>query len=192
MGAIESLPPPLKRHRLKADEYQRLGELGVLSPDLRVELIDGEIIELAPIGTRHWATVQRIDEALRAALGQRALVATQTSFRLDAYSEPQPDLGVYKRRDDFYATALPTPADTLLIVEVADSSARYDREIKLPLYARRGVPELWIVDLEAKLLRVYRQPRGDDYLLAQATATPGRVGIEAVPGVEVELGDLFV
>lgn len=191
MGALDLLPPPLKRHRLTADDYQRLGHLGVLSPDLRVELIDGEIIEMAPIGSKHWSMVHRLDELLKHALGKRALVAVQTSFRLDDHSEPQPDIGVFKRRDDFYAGALPTPADTLLIVEVSDSSARYDRQIKLPLYARRGVPELWIVDLDAKLLRIHREPQGDDYLKASATPAPGVVDFGALPGVVVDLNGLF-
>jgi Uma2 family endonuclease len=191
MGALDQLPPLLKRHRLRADDYQRLGSLGVLAPEARVELIDGEIIEMAPIGTRHWAMVSRLDELLKRAFGQRALVAVQTSFRLDDFSEPQPDLGVFKRRADHYAGALPTPADTLLIVEVSDTTARYDRQIKLPLYARCGVPELWIVDLEAKLLRMHREPQGDDYLKATATATPAVVEIAALPGVAVDLSGLF-
>lgn len=191
MGALDRLPPPLKRHRLSADDYQRLGETGVLPPDLRVELIDGEIIEMAPIGTRHRAMVSRLDRLLQRAVADRALVAVQTSFRLDPHSEPEPDIGVYRPRADFYATALPTPADTLLLIEVADSSLRYDREVKLPLYARRGVPELWIVDLDANLLRVHREPKGDDFLQVSATATPRTVGIAALPGVELDLGGLF-
>jgi Uma2 family endonuclease len=191
MGALDQLPPPLKRHRMKADEYQRLGEVGVLAPDQRVELIDGEIIEMAPIGSRHFAMVNRLDLLLKRAVGDQALVAVQTSFRLDDYSEPQPDLALYRQRADFYASALPTPADTLLVVEVAESSARYDRLIKLPLYARRGVPELWIVDLDAGLLRMYREPQGDDYLQASATATPGVVGVAALPDVTLDLTGLF-
>ncbi len=128
---------------------------------------------------------------LQQAVGDRALVAVQTSFRLDDYSEPQPDLALYRPRADFYAGALPTPADALLVVEVADSSARYDREIKLPLYARRGITELWIVDLDAGLLRMYSEPKGDDYLHANATATPGAVGFVALPGVTLDPTGLF-
>jgi Uma2 family endonuclease len=191
MGALDHLPSPLKRHRLKADDYRRLGELGVLAPELRVELLDGEIIEMAPIGSRHWAMVMRLDELLKQAVGKRAFVAVQTSFRLDDYSEPEPDIALFRRRDDFYAGALPTPLETLLVVEVADSSARYDREVKLPLYARCGVPELWIVDLDAKLLRMYREPSGGDYLQASATAAPGSTGIAALPDIAIDLGGLF-
>lgn len=191
MGALDQLPPPLKRHRMKADDYQRLGAAGVLLGDLRVELIDGEIIEMAPIGSRHWAMVTRLDRLFQRAAGERAIVAVQTSFRLDDYSEPEPDIALFKPRDDFYAGALPTPAETLLIVEVADSSARYDRYIKLPLYARRGVPEVWIVDLDAGLLRVHREPNGDDYLQATATSSPGVTVVTTLPGAAVDLTGLF-
>jgi Uma2 family endonuclease len=191
MGAIDQLPPPLKRHRLRADDYQELGRAGIIGPQMRVELLDGEIIEMAPIGTRHWAMVNRLDELLKQALGKLALVSSQSSFRLDDHSEPQPDLALFKRRDDFYAGALPTPADTLLLIEVADSSLRYDREIKLPRYARSGVPEVWIVDLEANLLRMHREPQGDDYLQLSATATPGVTALAALPGVTVDLTGLF-
>lgn len=191
MGALDHLPPPLKRHRLTADEYQRLGSLGVLAPDARVELIDGEIIEMATIGSRHWAMVNRLDRLLQRTVGDRAIVAVQTSFRLDDYSEPQPDIALFEPRADFYVGALPTPADTLLVIEVSDATARYDRQIKLPLYARRGVPELWIVDLDASLLRMYREPKGDDYLQASATPTPGTVGIAALPDVALDLSGLL-
>lgn len=191
MGAFDLLPPPLKRHRLTADEYQRLGATGVLPPESRVELIDGEIIDMAPIGSRHWAMVNRINEALMQAIDKQAIVSVQSSFRLDDHSEPEPDIGVFARRDDFYAHALPTAAETLLLVEVADSSVRYDREVKLPLYAQRGVPEVWIVDLDAKLFRVFRQPRGADYLDAQATPSPGVITLAALPDVTIDLGGLF-
>jgi Uma2 family endonuclease len=191
MGAIDPLPAPLKRHRLSADTYQRLGQLGVLDPELRIELVDGEIIEMAPLGSRHWAMVNRLDERLRQAIGQRAIVSTQSSFRLDEHSEPEPDIGVFERREDFYALALPTAAQTLLLVEVSDTSVRYDRDIKLPLYARNGVPEVWIVDLESGLLRIHRDPRGDDYLHTRATPAPGQVDMVALPGVTVDLSALF-
>jgi len=164
MGALDHLPPPLKRHRMTA-AHQQMGTAGVLPADLHVELIDGEIIEMAPIGSRHWAMVNRLDELLRQTVSKHAIVSTQSSFRLDDFSEPQPDLALFRRRDDFYAGALPTPVDTLLVVEVADSSARYDREVTLPLYARRGE--------------------------VSATPTPGVVGIATLQGVAVDLTGLF-
>ena len=191
MGALDQLPPPLKRHRMTADDYQRLGELGMFATDVRVELIDGEIIEMAPIGTRHWAMVSRLAHLFHRAVGDSAIVSSQSSFRLDDYSEPEPDIALFRRRDDFYAGALPTPADTILVIEVADSSARYDRQVKLPLYARRGVPEFWIVDLDAGLLRVHREPSGDDYLQVTASPSPGITVVAALPRISVDLTGLF-
>lgn len=191
MGAIDHLPPPLKRHRLRADDYQRLGRSGVFGPDLRVELLDGEIIEMAPVGTRHWAMVNRLGWLLKQTLGKRAIVSSQSSFRLDDHSEPQPDLALFKWRDDFYVAALPTPADTLLVIEVADSTLRYDSEIKLPRYAQRAVPEVWIVDLETNVLRMHRDPQGEDYLRCVVSAAPGVVDLTALPGVSIDLIGIF-
>ena len=191
MGAIEHLPPPQSRFRISADDYQRLGKLGVIAPESRVELLDGEIIVMAPIGSRHWAMVNRLDELLRDAVKKMAIVATQSSFRLDRYSEPEPDIALFKRREDFYTDALPKAEDTLLVVEVSDSSARYDREIKLPRYAAQGIPEVWIVDLDAQVFRLHRGPRGADYIETSVTATPGIVELVALPGVEVDLTGLL-
>lgn len=190
MGAIHETPL-LRRHRITADEYQRLGQVQFFAPDARVELIEGEVIDMAPIGTRHWSAVNRLHALFAAAFGARVIVASQSSLRLGTHSEPEPDLGVYRPRADFYASALPTAADTLLLVEVAESSARYDREIKLPLYARHGVPEYWIVDLDADMLRMYRHPQGDQYAEVTETATPGIAAIAALPGVTLDLTGLF-
>ena len=186
MGAIDN-PPLLTRHRLSVADYYRMGEAGIFAPNARVELIEGEVIDMAPIGTRHGAAVKRLVALLTSALGARVIVAVQDPLRLSDLSEPEPDLMLLKPRDDFYAEAHPTAADVLLLIEVADTSARYDREIKLPLYARHGVPEVWIVDLEARLLRLYREPGGDAYGRSSTTASPGRTAIAALPGVEIDL-----
>lgn len=190
MGANDDLGL-FKRHRITAEQYHLMAQAGVLAPDARVELIEGEVIDMAPIGTRHWVTVNRLTRALIQAVGDRAIVAPQNSMRLNPYSEPEPDLALYKPRADEYATALPGPADTLLIIEVSDSSLRYDREIKAPLYARDGIAELWIVDLEAKVLRIYRNPLGGRYTDETATSRPGSVSIGALPGITLDLSGLF-
>lgn len=190
MGALDE-PVTLQRHRLTADEYQQMGTAGILPPDARVELIEGEVIDMAPIGTRHWGVVSHLNHLLQPAVGERAIVAVQLSLRLGRHNEPQPDLALMKPRADFYRKALPTPADTLLIIEVSDSTVRYDRQIKLPLYARHGIGELWIVDLEANLLRMYQQPQGDTYVQASEAANPGITAIAALPGVSVDLSGLL-
>lgn len=190
MGATDH-PPLLKRHRLTVGDYYRMGEAGIFTPDARVELIEGEIIDMAPIGTRHGSAVKRLVALLTAALGARVIVAVQDPLRLSDLSEPEPDLMLLKPRADFYADAHPGAADVLLLIEVADTSARYDREIKLPLYARYGVPEVWIVDLEARLLRLYRDPAGDAYGQVSATGAPGRTPIAALPGFEIDLAQIL-
>jgi Uma2 family endonuclease len=186
MGAIGEAPL-LTRHRLTVRDYYRMGEAGIFAPDARVELIEGEIIDMAPIGTRHGAAVKRLVALLTSALGSRVIVAVQDPLRLSELSEPEPDLMLLQPRDDFYAEAHPSAADVLLLIEVADTSARYDREVKLPLYARHGVPEVWIVDLEARLLRFHREPAGGAYAQVSATATPGVTPIASLPGVAIDL-----
>jgi Uma2 family endonuclease len=190
MGAIDT-PPLLTRHRLSVADYYRMGEAGIFAPDARVELINGEIIDMAPIGTRHGSAVKRLNSLLIAAVGSQAIVSVQDPLRLSDLSEPEPDLMLLKPRDDFYADAHPSAADVLLLIEVADTSARYDREIKLPLYARHGVPEVWIVDLEARLVRFYSAPAGDAYGQTSTTATPGRTPIAALPGSEIDLAQIL-
>lgn len=190
MGAIDT-PPLLTRHRLTVADYYRMGEAGIFAPDARVELIEGEIVDMAPIGARHGSAVKRLNAMLVAAVGSRAVVSVQDPLRLSDLSEPEPDLMLLKPRADFYADAHPGAADVLLLIEVADTSARYDCEIKLPLYARHGVPEVWIVDLPARLLRLYREPLGEDYGQSSTTATPGRTPIAALPGIEIDLAPIL-
>ena len=190
MGAIDN-PPLLTRHRLTVADYYRMGEAGIFAPEARVELIEGEIIDMAPIGTRHGSAVKRLNALFVAAVGSRAVVSVQDPLRLSELSEPEPDLMLLKPRADFYADAHPTAADVLLLVEVADTSARYDREIKLPLYARHGVREVWIVDLEARLLRICRLPAGEAYAEVTTSATPARTPIAALPDVEIDLTAIF-
>ena len=138
-------------------------EAGILSESDRVELIDGEVIEMSPIGSRHAACVDRLNQILCLLLGKHLIVRVQNPIRLDEYSEPQPDLCLLQPRADFYAQAHPTPADVLLVVEVADSSAGFDREVKLPLYAQASVPEVWLINLPADSVEIYAQPSGGKY-----------------------------
>ena len=123
------------RKRFTADEYQRMGQVGILLEGDRVELIDGEIVTMTPIGTRHNACVAKGNRALVRAAGDDAIVLPQGSIRLDLYSEPQPDLVLLRPRSDFYASTHAGPDDILLTIEIADSSLRYDRDVKSPLYA---------------------------------------------------------
>jgi Uma2 family endonuclease len=191
MGAIES-PSLLKRHRLTVADYYRMGEAGVFAPEARVELIEGEVIDMATINSRHAAAVGRLNRVATAAVGSTAIVQVQNPVRLSDWSEPQPDLMILKARADFYAGAHPTPPDVLLLIEVADSSARYDREIKTPLYARHGIGEVWIVDLDARLVRFFRAPSGDTYTDITASETPGATPVAALPGITLDLAGVLV
>jgi Uma2 family endonuclease len=144
-------------------EYDRMGETGILTEDDRVELVEGEIIEMSPIGRHHAACVDALSELFREQLQRRVIVRVQNPIQLGSFSEPQPDVALLKRRDDFYRRAHPTPDDVLLVVEVADSTIEYDRQIKVPLYARAGIAEVWLVNLVDEQIETYAQPVNDAY-----------------------------
>ncbi len=154
---------PEARHCFTVSEYHRMAQAGIFTEDDRVELIEGEVVHMAAIGSRHAACVDRLTRLFVQAAGERAIVRIQNPVRLGDLSEPEPDLVLAKPQSDFYATAHPTAADVLLLVEVSDSSHRYDDTVKRPLYARQGVPEVWIVDLETDAIRVHRDPSGEGY-----------------------------
>jgi Uma2 family endonuclease len=151
------------RRHFNVTEYYRMAAAGVLSEDDRVELIEGEIVEMNPIGSRHAACVARLTEFLGRSVGDEAIVWAQNPVQLSDFSEPLPDVALLKRRDDFYAHANPQPMDVLLVIEVADSSVEFDRDIKVPLYAGAGIPEVWLVNLPQGTIEVYTQPFGDKY-----------------------------
>jgi Uma2 family endonuclease len=179
-----------QRHQLTVDEYHRMGELGFFSPEARVELIEGEIIDMAPIGSNHVDYVNRLTRALVRASGDDAIVSVQNPVRLSRRTEPEPDFALLRPRDD-YGNRLPEPADVLLIVEVSHTSQRYDREIKLPLYAKHGIPEVWIIDVEKKTLSVYQEPLGERYVREQTTGAPGEIILSALPVIKIDLSKLF-
>ena len=165
------------RYRLSVEDYHKLGAAGILKQDSRVELIEGELIEMAPIGSLHAATVARLHELFYEQTRNSALVWQQNPITLVPQSEPQSDLTLLQFRADHYAHALPSAADVLLIVEVSDSTLEYDRGEKLRLYARHNIPEYWIVDLQMKRLEVYREPHTKGYAQkldfnAQDTVSP--------------------
>jgi Uma2 family endonuclease len=143
-------------YRFTVKDYHRMAEADVFEPDDRVELVDGEVFEMAPIGSRHAATVRRLTAALRSGISDRAMLGVQDPVQVGDRSEPQPDVTLLRRRPDFYADHHPMPPDVLLVVEVADTSLRHDLLRKAPMYLAGGVPEVWVVDLVAGVVHVMR------------------------------------
>jgi Uma2 family endonuclease len=186
---MESEP---RRHRISVDEYYRMAEVGLLAPDARVELVEGEIIDMPPIGSLHGSVVDQLAQLLMSTVADRAIVRVQGAVRLNRMTEVQPDLALLAPRADFYRSAQPTGTDTLLVIEVSDSTLRYDREVKVPLYARHGVPEVWIVDLQNGRLVCYRSLRGGEYHAETPAAPLAKTRIEALPGSEIDLSRLLV
>jgi Uma2 family endonuclease len=178
-----------RTRKLTADEYGRMVELGIFGEDERLELIDGEIIEMAPVGDPHGLCVSQLNKRLVIGVGDRALVWVHGPVRLGAASVPEPDLAVVRPRS--YRTGVPRPEDILLIVEVADSSLRYDRTTKLQLYARAGVPEYWVVSVEGEWIEVYRFPEGARYGESRRAAADATVAPAAFPGIAVGVADVF-
>jgi Uma2 family endonuclease len=180
-----------RRHRLTVDDYYRMAEVGILDPEARVELIDGDIIDMAPPGSSHAGTVTYLTQALLRAVDERAIVLCQNPVRLSQYSEPQPDLALLRPRDDFYRERHPRADDVLLIVEVAASSLRFDRKTKLPLYARHGIPEMWLVDLGGRRLVRYRAPQDGSYTLVDEPDAGKALAVSALSGTTVDVHRLF-
>ncbi|HEU4694972.1 MAG TPA: Uma2 family endonuclease [Vicinamibacterales bacterium] len=185
------MPVAVSRKRFSADDYQRMGQAGILRREDRVELIDGEIIAMTPIGPRHCASVARATRAFVTKAGDSAIVRVQGSVRLDFYSEPEPDLVLVRPRADFYASAHPGPADIVLIVEVAQSSIDYDREFKSLVYARAGVHEYWLADLNENVLTCYSSPEGGTYQRVERYTRGQSLAPQLLPDCVVSTEDLL-
>lgn len=179
------------RRAFDVHEYHRMAEAGILNEDDRVELIEGEIVQMSPIGSRHQGCVNRLTTILVEFAARRYVVSVQGPVRLNERSEPQPDLALLKVRPDSYSSSHPTPDDVLLLIEVSETSADYDREMKLPLYAGAGIAEVWIVDLEAQIIEAHANPRRDAYETV-TTARRGQIVVShAVPGLSLASDDIL-
>jgi Uma2 family endonuclease len=185
-ASLLSRCPELPRHRWTVEEYHRMGEVGLLDPDVRVELIEGEIVEMAPIGDAHAAISNRLTRLLVVTVGERGIVAVGNPVRLNQNSEPQPDFSVLRPRGD-YETRGPCPDDVMLAVEVSDTTLRRDRRVKLALYATAGIPEFWIVNLETREVEIYRSPAGDVYASVEQKGPGDVTTIDALPGVTIPI-----
>jgi Uma2 family endonuclease len=181
--------PHIVRHRITVDDYYRMAEVGLLAHDARIELIEGEIIDMAPIGSRRYWAVITMNRLLVQAVGQSALVVVQAPVRLSPHNEPEPDLMLLKASTS--AAALPAGADTLLVIEVSDTTLAYDVKVKAPLYAKHGVPEYWVMDLEGKKLRRFAAPQGGVWSDVSVLAAPGLVALPGLANLTVDLGGVL-
>ncbi len=162
---------------------------GLFGEDDRVELVEGEIIDMAPVGSRHAACVARLTRLLVRRLGEEAIISVRSPVRMGDLSEPQPDLAVLVPRDDFYSAALPGPADVLLVVEVSDTTVAWDRGVKIPMYGRAGVAEAWVVDVSSEVIDAWTEPGPDGYAMARQAVRGDELDVAGVTvGVEEILG----
>ena len=190
MSAVLAFLP--QRHRITTDEYYRMAEVGIFKADDRVELIEGEIFDMSPIGIDHAYVVKRLNSIFMQSVGMKAIVSVQDPIHLNARSEPQPDIALLHSRDDFYSQAHPRPEDIILLVEVSDTTLRYDTEVKLPLYARHDIPEVWIVDLEHQRLEVFRRPDEGVYLEMFCPNLDETIAPTGLAEARVNLRNLFI
>lgn len=179
------------RRRLTAAEFEQMAAAGILHEDDHVELLDGELYQMAAMNGPHIACVARLNHAFVRAVGDRAIVIVQSSMRLSAMSEPEPDIVIARFREDFYHSGPPTPADIFLIIEVADTSLRHDRQVKLPLYAAAGVPETWIAGLPRRQVVAHREPGPEGYRQAVPLTRRGTLAPLALPDIQLGWEDFF-
>ena len=193
--AVESTqqiaPAGVERWRFTVDDFYRMGEVGILPPEARVELIDGEVIKMAPIGSGHSGSVEYLGHRLRQGVGDAAFVRTQNPIRLGLRLEPEPDLSVVRPRADFYRRSHPAPADVFLVVEVADSTLTYDRDTKGPRYTQAGIIEYWIVDLANDRLVVHRGPVDGVYQDVRILTREDTVQPLAFPELTIAVTDIL-
>ena len=179
----------LVRHQFTVKQFHQMAEAGILSENERVELIRGEMIDMSPIGTRHSGCVLFLSNLLILLLGGRALINVQNPVELDETSEPQPDIALSKPRPDFYRNSHHQPKDIFLLIEVADTTVKYDREVKIPLYAEANIPEIWLVDVNQEVVEVYRNPLQGVYQNPEKLVKNQVLSILAFP--DVYMSEIF-
>lgn len=153
----------LNRRLYSVDEYYKMAEVGILKSMDKLELINGEIILKNPSNPKHSSYVMRLDALFSNTFGRKIIVSVKHPLRIDQHSEPEPDIAILKYREDYYTETHPSSEDVILLIEVSDSSVNVDKTIKLPLYAKSGIQEFWIINLKSNQIEVYKNPKGDSY-----------------------------
>jgi Uma2 family endonuclease len=178
-------------HRFTVKEYYRMAETGVLRPDARVELLDGRILDMSPIGPFHGGLVNRLVRTFNKTCKGRWLLSVQNPVRLDGHSEPEPDVMLLGPSPDDYTSRHPRPDEVFLLIEVSDTTLELDREEKLPAYGRAGIPEVWIVNLNDETIEVYREPHFTGYGSKQVLQAGDQASPAAFPDVLVDVAELL-
>lgn len=179
----------LPLHKFSTDDYHSMSEAGLFEGK-RVELLEGRIIDMAPVKSKHASVVKLLNNWLRSALSDQYTISVQDPISLSKYSEPEPDLAVLDFREDYYAKAHPQPKDVHLLIEVADTSLDKDQKVKLPLYAAAGIPEVWIVNLPEQQLEQYTEPAAEGYRSIRIYRAGDTLELDWIEG-RLETGRLF-
>ncbi|MCP9496491.1 MAG: Uma2 family endonuclease [Pyrinomonadaceae bacterium MAG19_C2-C3] len=179
---VEQIAESVRPYRFTIEDFHRLAEADIFAADTRVELIEGELMMMSPIGKRHAAYVNRYVGVFRNIDPAIAILSVQNPLLLpNTNSEPVPDVMLLKPREDFYEAVQPQPADVLLLIEVSDTTLNYDRRIKLPLYARHGIIETWITNLVQNIIEIYTEPKNGIYTVQRIAQRGEQISPQAVP-----------
>lgn len=188
---MNSVITPVRKHLTDIHEWRKLGEANIFPPDSRIELIEGEIIEMAPIGSHHSSHLKRINKLFSSLVKDDAIVSVQDPLQLNDFSEPEPDFMLLRPVPDFYYQKQATAQDVLLLIEVAESSLVYDQTQKLRLYAMHNIPEYWLLNLNENSLEVYRKPHGEVYAEKTTLYAADNVTLSQLPGININVGDII-
>jgi len=182
----------VNRHLFTVEEYYRMGESGVLGHEPRIELIEGEVVDMSPIGSKHAYVVDLLVKLINQTIDDSLHLRGRHPVRLSDVSEPEPDIAIVRGPGTNYLEHHPLPNDVMLLIEVSDTTLKFDLETKAPLYAKHGIPEYWVVDLEGKQLHLFRQPEEGVYLVHETLDAAGTVEVPACPGARLALADILV
>jgi len=178
-------------YQFTVQEYHRMGDTGIISEDARVELIHGQIYTMSPVGRRHSACVKRINKFFAKKIDEQAIISIQDPIVLNDFSEPEPDIALLVYRDDCYEERLPKASDVLLLIEVSEATLRFDKEVKLPLYAESGIPEVWIIDLKKGIIEVNSDLQNGSYQKQQTLKRGQTLIPQQLPLLTVEVQELI-
>lgn len=188
MQLTETFP---QKYPLTITHFQKMIATGILEEDERIELIEGELIAMVPIGPEHSGKTRRLIRILSQVLGEFAILDVQNPIILGLHSEPQPDIVLLRPRADFYEHATPQPEDVLLVVEVSDSTLKYDKNLKIPLYARHGIPEVWLINLPEKRVEIYLKPGPAGYQQVLQPKNDEIISPSLLPEIVIEIAKLW-